>query len=467
MNAEGGSASKKQRVEPPDHLQSFVQSAGDYYREWEEEYAEWERKYRERKEADTASVEKGCDVPDVPFLKLSADPLNNYDGSILLWVRDCYRDLKTILETAAPSASFIVKGTSGIGKSYFSVFWICYLAERKKEVAWKVQNRFFVPDFSHVKAAKAYGPVGADDSGLRKVLYNRDAWLVIDGEFKNDLCYKCHILLPCSAQKENYKEFEKGLRVTTLYMPVWEDEEICGFVDAFDKQRNNYSNMGVPDKGMAIQRFEHLGGVPRYVLDPRHTEPRKRQLEVALDFFIEEFDQGDKRDAIVHIQCERSTDKNRWDYRNYVFTLASTYVKLQVQDRFHALSELDALKFLRAYASSSLAGSRYGYMFELVAHTLMRRGGKFRMKKVFENGEAKDVEPLNLPKMKTSVFKSLRELEQLEEGTYYRPRSGNLKSIDALLHPNLLLQYFSYNQGVHGYLLHLGVSDAHRALNLS
>ena len=123
------------------------------------------------------------------------------------------------------------------------------------------------------------------------------------------------------------------------------------------------------------------------------------------------------------------------------------------------------LKFLRAYANSSLAGSRYGYIFELVAHSLMKRGGKFRMKKVSEGGRAVEVEPLDLPEMKTSVFKSWKEFPQFEAGTYYQPGRGNLQSIDAVLHPDLLLQYFSYNQGVHGYLVQ-GVLDAHAALKL-
>ena len=189
-------------------------------------------------------------------------------------------------------------------------------------------------------------------------------------------------------------------------------------MDAFDKQTNNYSKMRMLDKDMAMQRFEHLRGVPRYVLDSRHTEDRKQELagalkelqkDICLNFVIEDFGQGDKRDAVVHIKCEQSTEENRWDYRTNDFILASKYVKLQLRDRFHALSEHDSLKFLRAYANSSLAGSPYGYMFELVAHNFMQRGGKFQMKKVLKGGDAMEVEPLNLPKMKTFVFNSWKE----------------------------------------------------------
>jgi hypothetical protein len=257
-------------------------------------------------------------------------------------------------------------------------------------------------------------------------------------------------------------------------MPVWEEEEICGFVDAFDKQRNIYSNMRVPDKRTAMQNFECLGGVPRYVLDSRHTKVREQALEQALDelkkniclnFIIDDFGQGDKRDAVVHIKCEPSTDGHHWNYRNSGFKLASKHVKLQLRDRFHSLSEQDVLKVLRAYANSSLSGSRYGYIFELVAHAVIQQGGKFRMKKVWPEG-SEEVEPLNLLQMKPFVFNSWKEVpKQLEAGTYYLPRRGNLQSIDALLYPDLLLQYFSYNQGVHGYLVQ-GVLDAHAALGL-
>ena len=300
MNAEGGSASKKLRLEAPEPFQSFVQSAGENYREWEE--------------ADTATVGKGCDVP---FLKLSADPFLNYDGEILLWVRDCYRDLKKILETAEPSERFIVMGTSGIGKSYFSVFWICILAARREKVAWKVNDDdFFVLDFSDeasstgdVKAAKAYGPFGTAERELQEVLGNRKAWLIVDGQYKRKVNCVCHILLPCSAQERNYREFPKGGLVRTLYMPVWEEEEICGYVDGFDKQRNIYSHMRVPDKEMAMQSFKVLGGVPRYVLDSRHTEERELALtdalnevqrDICLNFLSNDFGLGDERCRCPH-----------------------------------------------------------------------------------------------------------------------------------------------------------------------
>lgn len=121
--------------------------------------------------------------------------------------------------------------------------------------------------------------------------------------------------------------------------------------------------------------------------------------------------------------------------------------------------------FLRRHANSSDYGNYYGYLFELVAHLLMKRGGEFRMKRVERGGHSEEVKPLNLPKMKTSLFKSWKEFPQFEAGTYYQPIRGNLQSIDVLVYPNLLLQYFSYNQGVHGYLVQ-GLVEAHAALKL-
>lgn len=53
----------------------------------------------------------------------------------------------------------------------------------KEKVAWKVKNDFFVLDFSDIKAVKAYGPFGQANPTLQEVLFNPNAWLIIDGEY--------------------------------------------------------------------------------------------------------------------------------------------------------------------------------------------------------------------------------------------------------------------------------------------
>ena len=125
VNAERGPPSKMQRSgRAHDRLQSFAQSAAEHYRNWESAV-------ESGKAQDAGKVEEDRGKG---FLTVSGDPFSTFPGGFLVWVRECYLDLKEILASAEAGMRFVLLGTSGIGKSYFSIFWICYLATMKKRV---------------------------------------------------------------------------------------------------------------------------------------------------------------------------------------------------------------------------------------------------------------------------------------------------------------------------------------------
>jgi hypothetical protein len=49
------------------------------------------------------------------------------------------------------------------------------------------------------------------------------------------------------------------------------------------------------------------------------------------------------------------------------------------------------------------------------------------------------------------VFESLRELPEFQDGDYCQPKTKILQSVDAVIHPNKLLQFFHYTRGNHRY----------------
>ena len=89
------------------------------------------------------------------------------------------------------------------------------------------------------------------------------------------------------------------------------------------------------------------------------------------------------------------------------------------------------------------------------------------MKKVTKGRDPKgeELDPLKVSnEIKEVRFESLDELQKLESNTYYR-FSENLKSIDALLNPDMLFQYFNYNTSTHGYNVK-GLEEVHVVLQL-
>jgi hypothetical protein len=65
-------------------------------------------------------------------------------------------------------------GTSGTGKSFFTIFWACYLAIKRKRIVWKLASgSCYLPNFSQ-GAITAQGSVDTlNHFGLQEVL--RDA----------------------------------------------------------------------------------------------------------------------------------------------------------------------------------------------------------------------------------------------------------------------------------------------------
>ncbi|KAG0577762.1 hypothetical protein KC19_5G179600 [Ceratodon purpureus] len=379
---------------------------------------------------------------------VSQDPFANYTDGFVVWIRKCYRDLKEILTKAATSDRFVLLGTAGIGKSVFTLFWICFRVTLGEKVVWRTsEDAWYLLDFSKEGPASVRR-FQESAHELKSVLDNSEAWLILDGGQRGPLTYACHILVACLVKKENYNKFSKNQLVSLRYVPAWSEEGMRKFLDDFESLRGSYSHMHVPEKDEAMKSFEKLGGVPRYVLHSKKTAEALVRMETAvtylskescLKFFTGIFEDAKMSDTLVHIfvKCE---DKS---YESRFFDFASPHVQVEFGKRFTRLSKVDVVDFLRSYSYKD-AGSVYGYIFELVAHELMRRGGKFPMKKVgFEGAKLSDPEPdtLELSSSMTVVeFAKVQEL--VNQDTYYRPLNVNFESVDAVVYPRILLQFF-------------------------
>ena len=112
-----------------------------------------------------------------------------------------------MLTAAEPGQEFVLLGTSGIGKSLFTLFGICYLAILKEKVIWQIfKDKLYLLDFSKEDSPK----VSVGDNGLQRVFDDPNAWLIIDGGQPDCLYHACHILVACSVKRDNYMKYSKG-----------------------------------------------------------------------------------------------------------------------------------------------------------------------------------------------------------------------------------------------------------------
>jgi hypothetical protein len=430
----------KSLPEAPPTVQQFVRSA-------ERNFLAYEQK---KKLAVGDSQEKSA------FLEVCGDPLGNLptETGYLIWIRKCYEDLMSILVGAKEGLRFIFRGTAGVGKSLFTLVWISYLATRRKKVVLKsTSDTFYLLDFT-LAEAKAFGPfLHVSDLALGDVLYDSTAWLILDGRQGGGLEFPCHMLLACSNKKANYHEFAKNPKSSVRYVPVWTEEEVEEFLVDFKPHRCVYGHMSVPDDGIVMENFRLFGGVPRCVFDRARSDSEKLSMMAAIEkldmdtclkLFAGAF--GDEyADKLVHMKCLDDT------YCSYQYDFASKCVLDKIWQQLLSMAKLDTVRYLEKLLRNPSTGAAFGSIFELVAHSLVAKGGNFKRKKVCKDGKPEAIDDLELGKMDRKVFEKLDDLRKFKDGDYCEPMKTNLQSVDAVILPDILLQFFHYTQGNHGY----------------
>ncbi|XP_024537687.1 uncharacterized protein LOC9638349 [Selaginella moellendorffii] len=286
-------------------LQSGNQCLAEYWRNEEEQLRKEEEQLRKEEEqlreeklhllrsnvphgirrfgvpAGVAALVRATDTPDSKFWILDSDALGDYRQPFLLWKREAYASLESQIQDRLDNfTSFIVVGTGGIGKTFFGYHWMIRLGQMGHEkVLYKVGKVVYVLNFRRRCAEGAYH---VNDTIICKMLDDRLMWLVIDEKQKTPLPGRCRVLLVPSSREKNYDEFGKGGLCCMLYMSVWSREEIGKFLDDFEPYRASYGSMNVVDREKALDNFDYLGGVPRYLLRATKLDERKARAKAAV-----------------------------------------------------------------------------------------------------------------------------------------------------------------------------------------
>ncbi|CAM6010516.1 unnamed protein product [Sphagnum balticum] len=393
------------------------------------------------------------------FLKVAADPLGNFVGPFLIWVRECYEDLRRIINNHLRGSKynrFIVLGTEGTGKSLFGVFWVLQMAAQRVKVVWKINQQHFLLDFADSVNPRVIGPCKVED--LANVFDDPSAWYVIDAQQETSLHYRCKMLLVCSTKPSNYKEFQKNARSLMLYMPVWTEVEIKTFLEEFEVWRPEYGNMHVNLREQALGNFSKLGGIPRYVLDNRKRTEGVASLNAAMNSLTKssllplltgEYMETTS-DKIVHIRVD-----DTHEYETASFCYAARSIQQEIGQKFVQLDKVEACTWLTNNIDNTPIAHLWGHLFEHVAHSILQEGGSFKRKRVTSDGNPMECSNLELQQtLSQHTFHAPDDLKALGNGTYCtRSPLTNFESIDAVITPNRFFQMFKWtsNNSSQGY----------------
>ena len=181
------------------------------------------------------------------------------------------------------------------------------------------------------------------------------------------------------------------------------------------------------------------GGIARYVLKLALVEEQQALLNEALDIsnidsVVESFGgSGAKADAssrLIHRSVRDGFHSGPYQFAS-AFVVDEIYSRVYVKDRDHLF------RFLSATQGIGDTGQLRGILFEKLAHTVIAKGGSFKIRDLRTRQES----TLHLPDDLTAFLYSSKNPEfQAAQNRYFRPVSKIFESVDSFIKPNLLFQ---------------------------
>ncbi|GIL61075.1 hypothetical protein Vafri_15463 [Volvox africanus] len=357
-------------------------------------------------------------------------------GSSLL-VRHCYRgifDRMMELRSSNGMSRFLITGTPGIGKSFFAVVLMGWLVQEKGVstiiLDFDGLKYLFTTNGTDIKVE-----MGSEMDFIEEVNDPKTWWIVDTGTaFRRP----ASTVLLASPDRQRYKEFLKFQGTTTLFMPIWTDDEI---------------------KECRIRLYPHLsdatvrdlvwkwGNIPRYVLEKAMETPAQNSLKEAL----EQCEWQDVINCIVAPDSAPHTSHklvhfevvgNHYDQK--VMKPASPYVMEEMERKAGTdhIRQLQSLIHL-SMGKPALAATA-GLFFERYAHRRLQEGGSFQVRqlgapKTAHSSEDKVI-PFELQCAGVHKLYKLEEVRQQVNEIYCVPPSHNFPAVDSIMQPEFLFQ---------------------------
>ena len=363
-----------------------------------------------------------------------------------LYNRPCYDD---ITEDISSLTHALVKGTPGIGKTLYLQVLLVHLARRAKaegQTLPSIYYKYYDDDKVVTLSFLSDGSV-IDITDVGRV--PNPEYLLSDSVDLSKPSGTVLNLEVASDKSRNYNDFEKrigepgALRGETIIMPLWSlDELLCIRPDSMRRE-------------LAEFRYHIYGGSARNFMFLKHV--RSRVLPVVEDTMNLVFRYANLSDMYPdewsntarHISARLMSE----DDANSPSTLnsmlqhllpinkkiwASTFMELLAGAIFEDRSNDIAGELRRIIRSSG-----DGNLFESLGHRkLLKSQVPFTLKPLLNPlPNDKPVFPSAQFNLSAIMFNTIAEITRLPDGTYGLPVTGNFPLVDAIVQPNMMIQF--------------------------
>ncbi|GIL61138.1 hypothetical protein Vafri_15549 [Volvox africanus] len=357
-------------------------------------------------------------------------------GSSLL-VRHCYRgifDRMMQLRSSNRMSRFLITGTPGIGKSFFAVVLMGWLVQEKGVstiiLDFDGLKYLFTTNGTDIKVE-----MGSEMDFIEEINDPETWWIVDTG---TALQRPASTVLLASPDRQRYKQFLKLQGMTTLYMPIWTDDEI---EECRIRLYPHLSDATVRD---LVWKW---GNIPHYVLEKAMETQAQKSLKEALEQcewqdVINCICVPDTAPHISHKLVHLEVVGDHYDEK--VMKPASPYVMEEMERKAGTdhIRQLQSLIHL-SMDKPALAATA-GLFFERYAHRRLQEGGSFEVRqlgapKTAHSSEDKVI-PFKLQCAGVHKFYKLEEVQQQVNKIYCVPPSHNFPAVDSIMQPEFLFQ---------------------------
>ena len=364
---------------------------------------------------------------DSSFLKFNSIIDINSHNMPGIYIRSSFKRLVEYIEKEK-RRKFLILGDPGIGKTFFSYYFIYYLISQKKSIVYEnaINNCIYCFDAKTNELFKASQSAETD-----LILSNEESWYVIDDLKPScSIDVKAHTILFTTSNNENFDNYVNFHQVNVYHLPCWTAEELI------ECKRLCFNYLG--DDIVNYLRYK-LGPTPRYVLDKAQMTYIHLLLEKSIEMFKLEDLVTDKFSAlgsIVHFQVDCQS------FQTTELEFSSEYIAQRIVDKYFLIDECQLKSMIKQCLGSKILQPVGRSLFRFYSFLKFTSGGYFKVKDLDSGIES----TLLLPCRKRNYFLSLGEIfknENYKEFCWAKSfcNEQSCSFADAILFPNFFLTF--------------------------
>jgi hypothetical protein len=308
---------------------------------------------------------------------------------------------------------FLFLGNPGIGKTHY-LYYLCYaLASQGSRVVLRKEHADNVT-FWLIFNGKIEKMV--DYKQVEPYLTDPLTWYLVDS-VSNPGEHKSIIVNVASPNVDNYKLFNKYMKLKKYYMSPWTQEEI-----------NSCATLHEIASTVVESRYKKFGGIPRLIFSDKNEE-------FELTIKINNSRLKDAVDAVQNIETSRESFSHTLvhiipsqDYEAYKLRFASDYIYKKVAQSYYEKEKDNFLAYIKMCGDHShVYGSLRGRLFEFYAHDKIAQGGQFQIRNLRKKQKVTEVDIASKPILECINF----EVTPEQENFYCHPIKKTFPGIDS------------------------------------